>query len=243
MAVATTGKRSGVDTDLARLAALHGVATEYRDGERNRVEIAPDVVVRVLGLLEVDASTPAAVRAALAAADERAAAGGLPGTIAVRTDAARPLPGPGVLVDEDGDRRAVDGEIPAGLEPGWYRLETGEQVVTVVVAPPALAEPQRTWGWMLQLYALHSAASWGIGDLGDLRGFTVWTGTEHGAGAVLLNPLHAITPVPPVQPSPYTPSSRRFGTPLALRITDLPAYTRADPDTLAEVDALRPETV
>ena len=40
-------------------------------------------------------------------------------------------------------------------------------------------------------------------------------------GAVLLNPLHAITPVPPVQPSPYTPSSRRFGTPLALRLTDL----------------------
>jgi 4-alpha-glucanotransferase len=60
---------------------------------------------------------------------------------------------------------------------------------------------------------------------------------------VLLNPLHAITPVPPVQPSPYTPSSRRFGTPLALRITDLPAYLRADPATRAEVDALRPLTV
>ena len=95
---------------------------------------------------------------------------------------------------------------------------------------------------MLQLYALHSAGSWGIGDLGDLRAFATWTGTEHGAGAVLLNPLHAITPVPPVQPSPYTPSSRRFGTPLALRLTDLPAYARADPATRAEVDALRPET-
>jgi 4-alpha-glucanotransferase len=196
----------------------------------------------VLGLLDVDASTPAAVRAALAAADVRAAAGGLPGTIAVRTDAARPLPGSGFLVDEDGDRRVVDGEIPAGLEPGWYRLELGEQLVTVVVAPPALPEPDRTWGWMLQLYALHSAGSWGIGDLGDLREFTAWTGSAHGAGAVLLNPLHAITPVPPVQPSPYTPSSRRFGTPLALRITDLPAYARADPATRAEVDALRPET-
>ena len=95
---------------------------------------------------------------------------------------------------------------------------------------------------MLQLYALHSAGSWGIGDLGDLREFATWTGTEHGAGAVLLNPLHAITPVPPVQPSPYTPSSRRFGTPLALRLTDLDAYARADPATRAEVDALRPET-
>jgi 4-alpha-glucanotransferase len=232
-----------VDTDLARLAALHGVATEYRDGERRRVVIDPAVVVRVLGLLDVDASSPQAVRAALAAADERAALGRLPATIAVRTDAARPLPGPGVLVGEDGGRRAVDGELPVGLEPGWYRLEIAEQVVTVVVAPPALPEPERTWGWMLQLYALHSAGSWGIGDLGDLREFTDWTGTAHGAGAVLLNPLHAITPVPPVQPSPYTPSSRRFGTPLALRITDLPAYLLADPATRAEVDALRPETV
>ncbi len=112
----------------------------------------------------------------------------------------------------------------------------------MVIAPPALAPPRRTWGWMLQLYALHSAGSWGIGDLGDLRAFTTWTGTEHGAGAVLLNPLHAMTPVPPVQPSPYTPSSRRFGTPLALRITDLDAYARADAPTRAEVDALRPET-
>jgi 4-alpha-glucanotransferase len=45
-----------------------------------------------------------------------------------------------------------------------------------------------------------------------------------------------------VQPSPYTPSSRLFGTPLALRITDLEAYARADAATRAEVDALRPET-
>src|SRR6185295_16419565 len=58
-----------------------------------------------------------------------------------------------------------------------------------------------------------------------------------------LNPLHAITPVPPVQPSPYTPSSRRFGTPLALRVTDVDAYAQADPATRAEVDALRPEQV
>ena len=96
---------------------------------------------------------------------------------------------------------------------------------------------------MLQLYALHSQASWGIGDLGDLRDFVGWTGREHGAEAVLLNPLHAITPVPPVQASPYTPSSRRFATPLALRVTDLDAYRTADDATRAQVDALRPDTV
>lgn len=229
-------------SELSELAAAHGVATEYRDGDRRPVRVDPDVVIRVLGLLDVDAGSAAARRAALTGVRTRAAAGRLPDTVATRTDRSRALPASAVLVDPHGARRVVD-ELPAGLEPGWYRLETGDdRTVTVVVAPPALAEPRRAWGWMLQLYALHSAGSWGIGDLGDLRTFTEWTGREHGAGAVLLNPLHAITPVPPVQPSPYTPSSRRFGTPLALRITDLDAYARADGRTRSEVDALRPET-
>ncbi len=229
-----------MDQELRELAAAHGVATGYRDGERRPVTVDEDVVVRVLGLLDVDATTPSARAEALVRARAGAA---LPNTIAARTDRARPLPAPGVLVDEGGGRRRDVTEIPAGLAPGWYTLETGDRTVTVVVAPPALADPPRTWGWMLQLYALHSAGSWGIGDLGDLRAFTAWTGRAHGAGAVLLNPLHAVTPVPPVQPSPYTPSSRRFGTPLALRVTDLDAYARADAATKAEVDALAPETV
>jgi 4-alpha-glucanotransferase len=75
--------------------------------------------------------------------------------------------------------------------------------------------------------------------LGDLQAFMKWTAAEHGAGAVLLNPLHAPGLTHPVQPSPYTPSSRRFANPLALRIEDIGAYRRADADTRAEVDALR----
>lgn len=226
-----------MDAELEELAAAHGVATTYRDGARRPVLIDPEVVINVLGLLDVDARSPASRREALAVVR---GSGRRAGTIAARSDRARRLPQPGVLVDAAGHRRSVDA-IPAGLEPGWYRLETDDHLATVVVAPPTLPEPRRSWGWMLQLYALLSPGSWGIGDLGDLRDFTTWTGREHGATAVLLNPLHAITPVPPVQPSPYTPSSRRFGTPLALRITDLDAYGRADAATRAEVDALRPE--
>ncbi|MGE3661458.1 MAG: 4-alpha-glucanotransferase [Pseudonocardia sp.] len=228
----------GLDPDLAELAAAHGVATAYRDGRRQLVRVAEDVVIGVLGLLDVDAATPGARRAELARAREHVR---MPGTVAVRTDVPYPLPGPAVLFDGSGASRPVEGAIPAGLEPGWYRLELADRVVTVVVAPPSLPSPDRGWGWMLQLYALHSAASWGIGDLGDLRELVGWAGAD-GAGAVLLNPLHAITPVPPVQPSPYTPSSRRFGTPLALRITDLDAYHRACAEVRAEVDALRPVT-
>ncbi|MFN2523952.1 MAG: 4-alpha-glucanotransferase, partial [Mycobacteriales bacterium] len=51
----------------------------------------------------------------------------------------------------------------------------------------------------------------------------------------LLNPLHAETPVVPLNPSPYSPSSRRFRSAVYLRIEDVPEYT-------AEVDALRPPT-
>jgi 4-alpha-glucanotransferase len=233
-----------VEPDLIELAAAHGVATSYRNGERRVVPVDDDVVVRVLGLLDVDAGSPEAREAALARARERAAAGVLPGTIAHRTDRVRALPGPAVLVDPSGARIDVT-ELPPDLEPGYYRLEPVDEDrdITVVVAPPALPQVPHSWGWMLQLYALHSAASWGIGDLGDLREFVSWTGREHGADAVLLNPLHAVTPVPPLQPSPYTPSSRRFSTPLALRVTDLDAYRQADGATRTEVDALRPDTV
>ncbi|WP_425565932.1 4-alpha-glucanotransferase [Pseudonocardia ailaonensis] len=240
-----------MDPDLAELAAAHGVATGYNDGDRRPVEVDEEVIVEVLGLLDVDASTPAARTEALARTRAEAARGLLPGTIGTRTDLTYPLPAPGTLTAEDGSVREVT-EL-SGLEPGWYRLtvpmldsagsaSAAQQQVTVVVAPATLPATPRSWGWMLQLYALHSQQSWGIGDLGDLRDFTAHA-AEQGASAILLNPLHAITPVPPVQPSPYTPSSRRFTTPLALRVTDLPEYAAADAATRAEVDALRPETV
>ncbi|WP_374204897.1 4-alpha-glucanotransferase [Pseudonocardia sp. WMMC193] len=234
------GKHSpvAIDPDLSELAAAHGVATGYHDGDRRPVTVDEEVVVEVLGLLDVDATTPAARAAALAAAREEAARGLLPGTIGMRASDTRR--GAGTLTAEDGTSREVT-EL-AGLEPGWYRLRTAEQEVTVVVSPAALPAAPRSWGWMLQLYALTSAQSWGIGDLGDLREFTEHAAGQ-GASAILLNPLHAITPLSPVQPSPYTPSSRRFSTPLALRVTDLPEYAAADPATRAEVDALRPEIV
>ena len=123
---------------------------------------------------------------------------------------------------EDGAETALGGELPSDLSPGWYRLHTRDgQEATLVAAPQRLPTPPATWGWMLQLYALRSADSWGMGDLGDLREFVNWTASEHKSGAVLLNPLHAPGPTHPVQPSPYTPSSRRFANPLALRIEDL----------------------
>lgn len=226
---------------LRQLAAAHGVATSYRNERREPVDVDADVVVRVLGLLDVEAGTEADRRRELAKLTEADRAGVLPPTVAVRVDGRpTPLPGAVALEAEDGARIDVRDELPGDLPLGWYQVETRDgQRATLVAAPAQVPSTPETWGWMLQLYALRSARSWGIGDLGDLREFIDWTAAQHGAGAVLLNPLHAPGPTHPVQPSPYTPSSRRFANPLALRIEHLDAYHRADPDTRAEVDALR----
>jgi 4-alpha-glucanotransferase len=83
---------------------------------------------------------------------------------------------------------------------------------------------ERSWGFTVQLYSLRSRHSWGHGDLRDLADFAAWSARDLGAGFVLINPLHAAEPVPPVSPSPYLPMSRRWVSPLYLRIEDIPEY-------------------
>jgi 4-alpha-glucanotransferase len=224
-----------MDADLTALAEAHGVATWYEDWHRERRDVSAESVIGVLGLLGVDATTPASVAAELAEIRSAREQHRLPGTVVVRYGSTEPLTGTVHL--EDGSQRRADGELPRDLPLGWHRLVTDEQDVTLVVVPTELREPPETWGWMLQLYALDSAASWGIGDLGDLRAFVE---SSHGAGLVLLNPLHAVTPTLPVPASPYSPSSRRFANPLYLRVADTDAYRRADPKLREQVDALRP---
>ena len=43
---------------------------------------------------------------------------------------------------------------------------------------------------------------------------------------MLVNPLHAAEPVPPVEDSPYLPTSRRYLNPLYIRVTDVPELAR-----------------
>ncbi|WP_433204794.1 4-alpha-glucanotransferase [Dactylosporangium sp. CS-047395] len=110
-----------------------------------------------------------------------------------------------------------------------------------VAEPIALPEVPRTWGWMIQLYGVRSAGSWGVGDFADLAAFARWAFLT-GAGAILVNPLHAVAPVDPMPSSPYSPSSRRFVNPVYLRIEDLPEYKNGSDALRASVDALRPPT-
>ena len=93
--------------------------------------------------------------------------------------------------------------------------------------PPVAVAPvpsERSWGFTVQLYSLRSRGSWGHGDLRDLADFAAWSARDLGAGFVLINPLHAAEPLPPVSPSPYLPMSRRWVSPLYLRIEDIPEY-------------------
>ena len=95
--------------------------------------------------------------------------------------------------------------------------------------PAAPAVPRPCWGFTVQLYSVRSRLSWGHGDLRDLADLAAWSARALGAGFVLINPLHAAEPVPPLSPSPYLPMSRRFLSPLYLRVEDIPEYSLLPP--------------
>ncbi|GAB3275844.1 hypothetical protein GCM10027589_01210 [Actinocorallia lasiicapitis] len=89
--------------------------------------------------------------------------------------------------------------------------------------PDPLPRPPRAWGFMTQLYSVRSRGSCGVGDLSDLAELARWS-AGLGAGFLLVNPLHATSPVAPIEPSPYLPVSRRYISPLYLRVSALPEF-------------------
>jgi 4-alpha-glucanotransferase len=78
-----------------------------------------------------------------------------------------------------------------------------------------------------------------VGDLGDLADLAAWSAGEHEADFVLANPMYAVSPGEPMEPSPYLPTTRRFGNPLYLRVEHVPEYAQLDPRARTAVDALR----
>lgn len=139
--------------------------------------------------------------------------------------------------------------LPGDLPIGWHVVEAdadGRVVRSPLAMAPRALDPGaivggRQWGFMTQLYATRSAASWAIGDLGDLTALATWSAREHGAGFVLVNPLHAAAPVEPMAPSPYLPVTRRFANPLYLRVEDIPELDRVDGAQRAQITALAQE--
>jgi 4-alpha-glucanotransferase len=176
-------------------------------------------------------STPAATRLALLAAmgvdPDQSAPPPEPLVRVIRSGQTLPLEKPAELRLEDGSTSRIDVALPPDLPFGYHELRPldGGATVRIIASPGQCYLPAhwRTWGWAVQLYALRSAESWGVGDLSDLRRLGRWSATDLGAGSLLTNPLHAATPVIPQQPSPYFPSSRRFRNVLYVRIEEVPS--------------------
>src|SRR5690348_13364395 len=87
--------------------------------------------------------------------------------------------------------------------------------------------PERAWGWAVQLYALRSRESWGVGDFADLRRFGRWA-RQAGASVILLNPLGAQNPRLPYEASPYYASTRRFRNTIYLSVDEVEGAGRVD---------------
>ena len=147
----------------------------------------------------------------------------------------------------------VDGElvgeawfaIPSDLPLGWHTLRAesdGEQAECPLVVTPASLDASalyagRFWGFMTQVYSMRSERSWGMGDLTDLEDLATWSASL-GADHVLVNPLHAASPVPPMAESPYLPVTKRFANAMYLRIEAVPEYAYLDEADRSEIQAL-----
>jgi 4-alpha-glucanotransferase len=158
-------------------------------------------------------------------------------------------------LDHGVEPREVDGrlvgeaafEVPADIPAGYHTLvarlgdvEVSTQLIVTPAwlgLPPALAD-RHSWGLATQLYSVRSHGSWGVGDLTDLTDLAVWSAAELGADYLLVNPLHAAEPVPPMEPSPYLPTSRRFFNPLYRRVERVPEYAELPTRTRTKVDKL-----
>ena len=147
----------------------------------------------------------------------------------VRPGAVDPLHSPCRLTLEDGDDAGVITALPGDVPMGIHDLEPldGGPTTALVVSPGRCNLPDgiREWGVTVQVPTARSSTSWGIGDLADVRAIATWV-RARGGHLVALSPLHAPTPVEPIAASPYYPSSRRWRSPLLIRVDEAGAPDR-----------------
>jgi 4-alpha-glucanotransferase len=194
---------------MVATAKSWGVLLDYRIKGGRRRRAAPETIAPALAALGADpGSSPPRLPTRVVTMGRE------PGLIA-----------PGRLRLEDGSELTVERRLPAGLPLGYHRLSRDGNETMLIVCPAGCHLPADlfSWGWAVQLYALRSKESWGMGDLADLQAFGRWAAAS-GAGMVCLNPLVAPAPVIPQEPSPYYPSSRLFLNPLYLRIEQVPGW-------------------
>ena len=203
---------------------------------RQREQLVPPTVLAITGRannVPLRCSADALVALTLALEDGTAYAGDLRANLRVHKDA------------DFGEQLELT--MPDDLPIGYHTLNVQvggvQRRATVIVAPPRIELPEavrqrQRWGWMTQMYSVRSADSWGVGDYGDLKRLAADAGEKSHADFMLINPIHAGAPVPPLQPSPYLPESRRFLNVTYIRPQDIPEYAALDDATRAQVEEL-----
>ena len=144
----------------------------------------------------------------------------------VRPGAAEVLHGRCHLRLEDGtdlgDRRPPAADLPLGLHD--LRPLDGGPATTLLVSPGRchLPDDLRAWGVVVQVPTRPVDRRAGASATWPTCGRWPAGCTSRAAGSLALSPLHAPTPVRPIPTSPYSPSSRRWRSPLLLRVDEVP---------------------
>ncbi|GBD48229.1 4-alpha-glucanotransferase [Methylopila sp. Yamaguchi] len=231
------------DDDVRDLAERAGFSVKWTDQSGKAQTVRPDTLRRLLNAIGLPAESEGDVRASRETLDSLARAPSDFVTARIGEPFAvdaRPM-SPALFVREDGERFDVslgvgdDGraQMRPILEPGYHRLEVGDRVITVAVAPRRgvsivdVAGARRMWGLAAQVYGLTRSGDGGVGDMGGVAALAL-AAAHSGADAVALSPLHAGFSADPHHFGPYSPSSRLFLNPL-----------HADPDFLFGEERVR----
>lgn len=138
-------------------------------------------------------------------------------------------------------------DLPIGYHSLTVQLaddEASKQLSQFVVVPALAYTPdwveraERPWGIIVQLYTLRSARNWGIGDFSDLK-LLITEAAAAGVEMIGLNPLHALRQPVEHHCSPYSPSDRRFLSPLYIDPEVEPDFDASAHDVLDVLVRLR----
>lgn len=241
--------------DLRSLARAMGVYTEYTDGLRQPVTVAPETLVTVCASLGASVASPRDASAALRAFEAEKGAEVVP-PVLVAWDGALPdvsIPSEGpvhaeLVLEEGGVFPLEIGEGASGgarlraatrIPFGYHRLTVeaaGTTLTSTVISAPEQAwrrpGSHRSWGVGGQLAAFRSSRSRAFGDLRDLDSVCRWVG-ERGGDLVMVLPLLPTFNSEPLEPSPYSSVSRLFWSELILDLGD--AHRSAPPPTTLDV--------
>jgi 4-alpha-glucanotransferase len=210
-------------------AARWGIESQYHDAFGRLCSVPPDVLSRLLELLAQN-SEPAPRRVSSTVVVVRS---GRDASVSLQAPAGTPV----TWTIEDGKTTVAQGageapivHLPAGLPVGSFTLRIGfgdEREEATLLVTPARAyqgdSQQRLWGIAVQLYGVRSRRNWGHGDFTDLAAL-IDIAAERGAGAIGLNPLHAIFDDHVEDASPYAPNSRLFLNTLYIDVEAAPGF-------------------